>query len=219
MLIYITDPDNHCNPATTQHGSPYQRHPAEIIRDTLPRYRLSADLLAAMFASIPAPLPHATTAWRQARVARLVREVAGLIPADAPQARIAAQIVIMREVTDDTFRQAGAPGLTVEQVCRLPRTASALVMSAAALERTLVRHQQRQVPLFGTELADGIEIAAIAAEEGGPGSAREGAARIPSAIPPDRTVPRGLTLTRRSPECRAPERAPNRQQARPSDRR
>jgi hypothetical protein len=175
MLLYITAPDNHCNPGTTQHDSPHQRHPPEIIRDTLPRHRLGAYVLAAMFASIPAPLPHATAAWRQARVARLVREVAGLIPADAPQARIAAQIVIVREVTDDTFAQAGAPGTTVEQVCRLQRTASALMMSAAALECTLVRHQERPLPLFGTELADGIEIAAIAADKGG--RVRHGKAR------------------------------------------
>ena len=60
--------------------------------------------------------------------------------------------------------------MTVEQVCRLRRTAAALTISAAALERTLVRHQQKPVPFFGTVLADGIDIAALAAGWGGPGS-------------------------------------------------
>jgi hypothetical protein len=92
---------------------------AELIRVVMPPYRLSTDLLTAMFAAMPAPPPEATMAWRQTPAARLVQEVAGLMPADAPQAGIAAQIVIVREATDDTFARPGAPGLTVEQVCRL----------------------------------------------------------------------------------------------------
>ena len=113
-------------------------------------------------------------AWRQDRAARLVQEVAGFMPADAPQARIAAALVIVREATDDTFAQANAPGLAVEQVCRLRRTAGALTNSAAALERTLARHQQKPTPFFGTVLDDGIDLAALAAGWGGPGSRRDG---------------------------------------------
>jgi hypothetical protein len=136
---------------------------ADVIRETMPPYSLSADLLAATFAAVPAPPPDATVAWRLERVTRLVQEIAGLMPADAPQARIAAALVIVREATDDTFAWANTPGLTVEQVCRLRRTAAALTVSAAALERTLARHQQKPVPFFGTVLADGIDVAALAA--------------------------------------------------------
>ena len=35
------------------------------------------------------------------------------MPADAPQARIAADIVIVREAADDTFARSFAPGLAV----------------------------------------------------------------------------------------------------------
>ena len=148
---------------------------ADVIRETMPPYSLSADLLAATFAAVPAPPPDATQAWRLERATRLVQEIAGLMPADAPQARIAAEIVIVREAADDTFAWANAPGLTVEQVCRLRRTGSALTNSVATLERTLARHQQRPVPFFGTVLADGIDVAALAEGWGSPGSRRDDA--------------------------------------------
>jgi hypothetical protein len=91
------------------------------------------------------------------------------MPADAPQARIAAAILIVREATDDTFARVNTPGLTVDQICRLRRTGSALTNSSAVLERLLARHQQKPVPFFGTVLADAIDVAALAAGWGGAG--------------------------------------------------
>src|SRR5208282_1829808 len=146
----------------------------EVIRAAMPPYQLSTDLLAAMLAAVPAPPSDATTAWRQERAARLVHEVAGLMPADAPQARIAAEIVIAREAADASFARANTPGLAVEQVCRLRRIASTLMNSAAVLERSLMRHQQKPAPFCGTVLADGIDVAALAAGWGGPGSRPDG---------------------------------------------
>jgi hypothetical protein len=150
----------------------------EVIREVMPPYELSADLLAAAFASIPPPPPGATQAWRQERAARLVQEIAGLMPADAPQARIAAQILIVREATDDTFARVNTPGLTVEQICRLRRIGGALTVSAAVLERVLWRHQQRPVPFFGTVLPDAIDVPALAAGWGGPGLRGEDAGEV-----------------------------------------
>src|ERR1019366_7051701 len=94
----------------------------EVIREMMPPYHLSADLLAAAFASIPPPLPGATQAWRQERAARLVQE-------------IAAQILIVREAADDSFARVNTPGLTVDQICRLRRTGYGLANSVAGLER------------------------------------------------------------------------------------
>jgi hypothetical protein len=182
----------------------------EVIRESMPPYQLSADLLAAMFASIPPPPPDATQAWRLERATRLVQEVAGLMPADAPQARIAASLVIVREATDDTFARVNEPGLTVEQICPLRRTGSALTNSSAALERMLARHQQKPVPFFGTVLADAIDVAALAAGWGGPGSRGEdvgesgdGSADGPVAAGMARTDPPyerpGTAMTKASP--------------------
>src|SRR5208282_1295927 len=133
----------------------------EVIRAIMPPYHLSTDLLEGAFRACPAPPPDATTAWRHARIARLVKEIGGLMPADAPQARIAAQIVIICEATDDTFAQSHAPGLTVEQICRLRRTAADLTRSAATLERSLERRQATPAPFFGTMEADAVDIGAL----------------------------------------------------------
>jgi hypothetical protein len=150
----------------------------EVIREMMPPYQLSADLLAAALAAVPAPPPGATQAWRLERATRLVQEIGGLMPADAPQARIAAEIVIVREATDDSLAWANAPGLTVDQVCRLRRTAAALTVSSTGLERLLARHQQKPVPFFGTVLVDGVDVAALAAGWGGQGSRRDDAGML-----------------------------------------
>ena len=164
----------------------------EVIREMMPPYQLSADLLTAALAAVPAPPPGATQAWRLERATRLVQEIAGLMPADAPQARIAAVIVIVREAADDTFTWANAPGLTVEQVCRLRRTAGGLTVSAAALELTLARHQQRPGPFFGTVLVDGVDVGALATGWGGPGSRRDDAGALGGGGSADGPVARGM---------------------------
>ncbi len=47
-----------------------------------------------------------------------MQEIAGLLPADAPQARIAVEILVVREAADDSFARSNAPGLAVEQIGR-----------------------------------------------------------------------------------------------------
>jgi hypothetical protein len=169
----------------------------DIIRAAMPPYQLSTDLLAAMLAAVPAPPPDATMAWRQVRAARLVHEVAGQMPADAPQARIAAEIVIAREAADGSIARANTPGLAVEQVCRLLRIASVLLNSAAVLERSLVRHQQKPAPFFGTVLAEGIDVAALAAGWGGAGSRPDGGevARAGGGAPAEGAAAVGMAMT------------------------
>ena len=133
----------------------------EVIREMMPPYHLDTDLLAATITALPRPPANASPAWRQARLARLVREIAGLMPADAPQARVASAILIAREAADDTYARAAAPGLTVEQVCRLRRTAADLHRLAETLERGLARKQAKPAPFFGTTLAEGVDLAAL----------------------------------------------------------
>jgi hypothetical protein len=177
----------------------------EVIREMMPPYQLSADLLAAALAAVPAPPPGATQAWRQERAARLVQEFAGLMPADAPQARLAAQILIVREATDDTFARANAPGLTVEQVCRLRRTAAALTRTASTVARELARRQQHPAPFFGTVLADGIDITALDAVWCAGDMPQPATGLRPGGEP--ETAPR-LTVPGANPMQREPDAAP-----------
>ena len=111
---------------------------AEAIPEVTPPYQLSADLLAAMFAALPAPPADATMAWRQTRASRLVQAVAARMPADAVQARTATQIVTVHEAAADTLAMAFAPGLTVRQISALRRAGAALAAVGLGLERALV---------------------------------------------------------------------------------
>jgi len=70
---------------------------AEVIRNVMPPYHLSADLRHAAFATLP---PHHTcTPWRHARSTRLIQEIGTCKPTDAGQARIVALLRIVCERT------------------------------------------------------------------------------------------------------------------------
>jgi hypothetical protein len=83
------------------------------------------------------------------------------MPADAAQARLAAQIVVLGELADDTFGRSHAPELTVEQLCRLRKTAGELVSTADRLEHTLARRQTQPVAFFANVVADGVDVTAL----------------------------------------------------------
>jgi len=133
----------------------------EVIRQVMPPYQVGPDLLQATLAAIPRPPPDATTAWRHARIARLTQEISALMPANAAQARIAAQILIYRQLADTLATQVHAPGTDIPLMCRLARTAATLVQTVATLEKSLTRHQQKPAPFFGTVLSDAVDIPAL----------------------------------------------------------
>ncbi len=139
----------------------------DVIRDAMPPYDLSQDLLEGTFAALPPPPPDASAAWRQARATRLIAEIATLMPATAGQARMAAQILVLREVADTLASQVYAPGATMEQMCRAGRASAEVARSATALGRALERCQQKPAPFFGTVVAEGVDVAALAAAWGG----------------------------------------------------
>ena len=168
---------------------------AEVIRGVMPPYTLSPDLLAGTLRALAPPPADATTAWRHARLARLVQEIGGLMPADAPQARIAADIVIVREAADDTFARSFAPELTVEQLCRLRRTAGELKRTGATLERGLARRQAVPAPFFGRVEADAVDIGALDAVWC-KGAAAAGAGAACGRVP-RRSLPRRLAILAR----------------------
>jgi hypothetical protein len=133
----------------------------EVIRGVMPPYHLSADLLEATLAAIPAPPPDASPAWRLARLTRLIEEIAAPMPANAEQARIAAEILITRELADALAHRAHAPDQTTEQMCRLARAANGLRQTAISLDRSLTRHQQKPVPFFGIVVQDEVDLPAL----------------------------------------------------------
>src|SRR5580704_1361813 len=133
----------------------------EVIRGVMPPYHLSADLLAATIAALPAPPPDTTTAWRQARLTRLLQEVAARKPADAAQARISAQILTTQQLAEALIARALTPNLEINLMCRLGRTAGDLLRSADRLDRSLARHQQMPVSFYGNVIQDEVDIPAL----------------------------------------------------------
>ena len=134
---------------------------AEVIRDIMPQYHLSHDLLEATILALPPPPADAPTSWREARITRLVQEIAAYLPADAAQARLASQILIVRELADRLATRAYAPELTVAEMCRLSRASGSLVQTVTGLERALARHQKLPAPFFGTVVEDEVDIGAL----------------------------------------------------------
>ncbi len=189
---------------------------AEVIREVMPPYRLDPDLMAATVAALPPPPPDTTTAWRQTRLTRLLGEIAALKPADAAQGRIASSLLIVREMADSFAARVHAPGLELNEMCRVSRTTTELLRSAAALERTLARHQQKPVPFYGTVVQDEVDIPALAALWGGgiPASAdagplaAAGADSLASAGPGAKQPPATPDLTTKPRPGAAPAAAP-----------
>src|ERR1700735_3996774 len=81
----------------------------EVIREMMPPYYLSPDLLEAMFAAMAPPPEDASATWRQGRITRLMQEFSTLTPANAEQARVVSQILIMRGLADAIAARAFAP--------------------------------------------------------------------------------------------------------------
>src|SRR5580700_11296949 len=126
---------------------------ASVIQEMMPAYTLSNDLLQATFAALPPPPADASPAWRQARMTRLPQEVTAFMPADATQARLASQILIVRGLADTLAAQAYEPAISEERMYRLSRGAAEMLRMGALLERQLARSQQQPVPFFGTVLS------------------------------------------------------------------
>jgi hypothetical protein len=125
---------------------------AEVIQELMPQFIIGDDLIGGILDAIPAPPAGASVAWRHARIARIIEETTALLPADAAQARHAAQIVSLRDVADDTMRcshAVTATAMTVEQMCRVRWTAGKLICTAERLERALSRRQQLPTPVLG----------------------------------------------------------------------
>ena len=128
------------------------------------------------------------------------------MPANAEQARISAESLIFRELSDTFAKAAQVPGHTADQMCRLGRTASGLMRTAIELRRSLARLQQKPAPFFGTLDDHEVDLAAIDAMWG---SHAAQTAEPPPASPPDQP-PREASppLTPPDPAPTIPDRQP-----------
>src|ERR1700678_3268781 len=91
---------------------------AEVIRDCMKPYDLNPDLLEDTVDTLPPPPAGASPAWRQRRLTRLMQELAIFMPADDAQARLAAQVIVLRELAGTLERRGLLAGAGGGGVCR-----------------------------------------------------------------------------------------------------
>jgi hypothetical protein len=132
-----------------------------VIQEMMPDYHLAPDLLEAVVAALPPPPASATTAWRHARLTRIIEEVAARVPMDAAQGHLAGQIAMVQFLADDFATRIHTPGLDLGQMCRLTRTTDALLHTVARMERVLERRQFRVMPFRDVKAVDGFDLAAL----------------------------------------------------------
>lgn len=169
-----------------------------VSREIRPPYQLSGDLLQATFAALPAPPPDASAACLEARTTRLIQEILAYKPSDAGQARIASQLLIVRELADTLTARIHAPGVTPEQMCDGARTAAGLLRTAVLLDRSLRQHQQKPVPFVGVVFEEPIDIAALDAAWCRQHSQPEAPTSPPPAHQPTHAAPPGAPHGRQS---------------------
>jgi hypothetical protein len=114
-------------------------HPA--IQPAMPPVLLSAALLDAVQAALPLPPADAPLAWQHPSRPQLIETIAAYHPSDLLQAHLAAQIVTIRLVAEDTRWRSSAPALPRPRASSLRRMTARLTRTAAMLEHTLRRQQ------------------------------------------------------------------------------
>ena len=127
----------------------------------MPPYQLSGDLLQATFATLTEPPPGASPAWREARNTRLIQEIPASKPADAGQARIAARILIVRDLADTVTTEIHTPGVTMQQMSGVTRTTAGLLRTAVSLDRSPRQHQQKPMPFPDVAVEEPVDLPAV----------------------------------------------------------
>ncbi len=125
---------------------PKLKPPHRTPQPPTPTYRLTDDQLAPLLAALPPLLPHAPPDWHRSRRKQIIREIAWLRPADALQAHLAGQIVVLRRLADSQLRWACVHTNSPEQARRLGRFAAALIDAGDRLECELRRSQKNPRP-------------------------------------------------------------------------
>jgi hypothetical protein len=132
-----------------------------VIQEAMPEYHLAPDLLDGVLTAMPPPPAAATAAWRRARLARIIEELAARVPMDAAQGHLAGQIVVTQFLADDMAARIHAPGLALADMCKLNRTTDDLLRTVARLERALERRQVRVMPFRDVGAVDGFDLDAL----------------------------------------------------------
>ena len=135
------------------------KFPHRVPQGMTPTYHLSDAQLAPVLAALPPLLPHAPPDWHRSRQKKIVKEIAALQPADALQARLAGNIVVLRHQAASAMSWANVRTNSPEQARRLGREAAMLMGVGDRLEHALRRQRKRTGAPGGGWAGDGGEAA------------------------------------------------------------
>lgn len=136
-------------------------HTHGVTQVATPTYRLSDDLLDRVQAALPPMVANAPLAWQRTRRKWIIKEIAALHPADALQAVLAGQIVMLRHLAASLMGRAGLRTTSLAQARLLGRTAAALAGTGQQLERELRRRRKNAVPPGRAGATDGCDLASM----------------------------------------------------------
>jgi hypothetical protein len=128
-----------------------------------PPYHPGEDLLDRVLAALPPLIADAPLVWHRTRRTWVGKEIAALRPADAVEAMLVGQIVVLRHLAASLTNRAGLATNSPAQTRRLDRIAAAMTRAGAGLQRTLQGEQRRVVPPGGEWAAKGFDPAAMEA--------------------------------------------------------
>jgi hypothetical protein len=131
------------------------------IQEAMPEYHIDTDLIGGVLTAMPPPPPDASPAWRRARLARIIEEVAARVPMDAAQGHLAGQLVVVQFLADEMLGRITAPGLKLAERRMVSRTADDLLRSVVRLERALERRQTRVLPFRDVGAVGGFDLDAL----------------------------------------------------------
>src|ERR1700679_3097212 len=112
-LVYMTI-INRFQPERSIMSHPSTGITLRTIQEAMPEYHIDTDLIGGVLTAMPPP-PDASPAWRRARLARVIEEVAARVPMDAAQGHLAGQLVVVQFLADEMLGRITTPGLALAE--------------------------------------------------------------------------------------------------------
>jgi len=107
-----------------------------------PTYPIGAEQLNPVMAALPSMIDDAPLRWQRTRRRWILNEIAAFRPADALEAGLAGQIVVLRHVAVRMLGEADGDAHSLGQARRLARTSATMLRAGDRLARALQRWQK-----------------------------------------------------------------------------
>jgi len=121
-------------------------HPSQT---AAPTHHLTGEALARVLAALPPLLPHAPPEWHRSRQKKISKEIAAFHPVDAPQAWLAAEIVLFRHIAASEMGWARIKTNPPELARQRARGAARIMRAGDLMVHELRMQQKRPLPPAG----------------------------------------------------------------------